>query len=166
MKHILKQFFQREAHPFIQFIKYGISGCTASAIDIILFYVLCIWIIPAIGSNDVMLKILPFDIPVADISDNTRAFRFALNSVISFIFSNGTSYLMNIIWVFERGKHKWYVELLLFYSASGISIVIGTLIGSLAIKYFGATTTVSFIAKAVAALMLNFICRKFIIFKG
>ena len=30
MKHILKQFFQREAHPIIQFIKYGIAGGLAT----------------------------------------------------------------------------------------------------------------------------------------
>jgi putative flippase GtrA len=157
---------QRDAHPLIQFMKYSIGGATASVVDIVAFYALCIWVLPAIGQDDVILKILPFDVDVPLITDAVRSNRFAVNSLIAFFFSNTTAYVINIFWVFHRGRHKWYVEMGLFYLVSGISIFIGTLLGYLAIQILGLSTTVSFVTKGVSALLINFVCRKYVIFKG
>jgi len=165
VKHIIKQFTQREAQPVIQFIKYGIGGCTSAVVDITIFYVLCIWIIPALAPGDLIFRVLPFDVDIPTITDAMRSNRFVINSIIAFMFSNMTSYIINIIWVFEPGRHKWYIELGLFYLVSGISICVGTLIGYVAIQFFGLSTTVSFFAKAIASLLLNYVCRKFFIFK-
>jgi putative flippase GtrA len=35
MKAIVRQFLRREAHPFIQFIKYGMAGGFATLVDIV-----------------------------------------------------------------------------------------------------------------------------------
>jgi len=164
MKDLIKQFTQREASPFIQFIKYGISGVAATVVDVTVFYILCIFVLPAIGPHDVITKILPIDVP--EISETVRSTRFAINSAGSFIFANFTAYLLNIFWVFERGRHKWYVELGLFYAVSGIAIVIGTFLGWVLIRFFGMSTTFSYVTKGVSALLINYVCRKFFIFKG
>jgi putative flippase GtrA len=165
IKDFLKQFAGRNTHnPVVQFIKYGIGGCTATAVDIIVFYVLSLWVIQAVGPDDIIIKYIP--VQVQEISDAVRANRFTINSSIAFLFSNLTAYLINIFWVFEPGRHKWYVEMGLFYLVSGIAIVIGTALGWVAINFFGWSTTISFGTKAIAALMINYVARNFFIFKG
>jgi putative flippase GtrA len=164
MKHILKQFLQREAHPFIQFIKYGIAGGTATVVDILVFYMLSWKLFPALTADDIIVRIL--GISVVPIAENTRALNFVINRTITFLFSNFTAYLINILWVFERGRHKWWVEIGLFYAVSLTSYVIGTALGGVLIRVFGITTTVAYVANMVSSLMINYACRKYFIFKG
>lgn len=164
MKHYIRQFFQREAHPVIQFMKYGIAGVTASAVDIGIFYFLSFTVFKALGADDILVQLLGID--VEPISLDLRSKNFVINSIIAFLFSNFTAYIINIYWVFEPGRHKRHVEIALFYLASIVAITLGTFTGWVLIEYFALDTTYSFIAKAIAALLVNFACRKFLIFKG
>lgn len=164
MKRLIRQFMQREAHPVIQFIKYGMAGGIATAVDIAVFFSMCLWVLPAIGQGDLITKVFPIQPP--EITEAVRANRFVINTIVAFLFSNLTAYIINIAWVFHPGKHKWYIEMGLFYMVSGISIFVGTGIGWLAITFIGLGTTYTFITKAVASLLINYVCRKFIIFNG
>lgn len=164
MQEIIQQFFQRDAGPVIQFIKYAIGGGIATMVDILIFYTVAWKLIPALREDDPIVKRLK--IKVQPITEEQRSFRFIVVTGIAFFFSNLTAYFLSIYWVFQPGKHAWYIELLLFYAVSGISIFLGTFIGWALIKWFHLSTTASYVSKMMASLLINFVCRKFIIFKG
>jgi putative flippase GtrA len=103
---------------------------------------------------------------VAELSDSVRATRAALGNLVAFVFSNLTAYLINILWVFKRGRHHWVLEILFFYAVSAVSMLIGTTIQTFLIRGYGMTTEVAFVANLVSSLMINYAMRKFVIFKG
>ena len=164
MNGLLEQFTSPQAGPLVQFIKYAIGGGVATAVDVFVFYLLSWKIAPALNDNDPIVR--KFRLPIVHIDEDKRSRRFILNSAIAFVFSNFTAYLINIFWVFEPGRYAWYVELGLFYVVSGLSLFIGTFLGWLLIRTFRLSTTYSYITKLISALLINYVCRKFVIFKG
>lgn len=164
MEDLLQQFLQRDAGPIVQFIKYAIAGGVATAVDIMVFYFVAWKIIPALREDDPLVTRLK--LKVHAVTEEQRSRRFIYVTLVAFMFSNLTAYLINVLWVFEPGRHAWYIELLLFYAVSGASIFIGTAIGWVMIKWFHLSTTASYISKMIASLLINFVCRKFIVFKG
>lgn len=164
MKHIVKQFFQRDANPYVQFVKYGICGGVATFVDILVFYTLAFNFIPALTNSDPIVTHL--HLQVGAIPEATRSNHFVIDTVLAFLFSNTTAYILNALWVFTPGRHQRHIEIALFYIVSIISIATGTFIGWVMIKYFGLSTSFSYVSKCVAALMINYVCRKFVIFKG
>ncbi len=164
MNELIGQFFGHEAGPVVQFIKYVVSGGVATFVDVLVFYTMSWKILPAMRENDPMARLLR--LKVIHVEENDRSRRFIINTAVAFIFSNLSAYLLSIFWVFQGGKHSWWMELILFYAVSGLSIVIGTAIGWLLIRKLHLSTTFSYITKGISALLINFVCRKFIIFKG
>ena len=164
MNDLFQQFLQRDAGPLVQFIKYAIAGGIATAVDMGVFFFLAWRVFPALRDNDPVVKRL--HITVRPVDEVARSRRFVINTAIAFMFSNLTAYLINIYWVFQPGRHTWYVELALFYAVSGVSICVGTFLGWAMIKYAHLSTSTSYVGKMVASLMINFVCRKFIVFKG
>ncbi len=169
MKAILKQFTQREAHPFVQFIKYSMCGATATVVDVIIFYSLSAFVIYALQPDDGFFKAMAFlglDLHVSELPSAVQERNFIINSSIAFIFSNFTAYILNVLWVFESGKHSRHKELVLFYAVSFASIILGIFLGWLMIHYLHMSTTASFIGKMISALLINYSGRKYLIFKG
>lgn len=164
MQSILKQFTSKEHGPLVQFIKYGIGGAAATSVHIAIFSLMAWLVLPALTSRELVVRL--FDLQVPEIPDAIRAQRAAIDNVVAFLFSNLTAYLINILWVFKRGRHHWALEILFFYAVSGVSLLIGTLLQTWLIQHYGLTTTVSFAANLVTALLINFAMRKFVIFKG
>ncbi len=164
MHEILQQFLQRDAGPVVQFLKYAIAGGVATAVDIAVFYLMAWRILPALRDNDPVVRMLKLG--VKPVTEDQRSRRFVIITAVAFLFSNLTAYLLNIVWVFEPGRYAWWMEMALFYAVSGISIVIGTFIGWLMIRGMHLSTTASYIGKLLAALMINYVCRKFLIFQG
>ncbi|MEI7435539.1 MAG: GtrA family protein [bacterium] len=160
----MKQFTGREHGPFVQVVKYGISGGLATAVHIALFSVMAWIVFPALTERELVAKLFHLQLPV--LSDAVRARNAALDNFVAFLFSNFTAYLLNILWVFKRGRHHWLMEIGLFYAVSGLSMLIGTTLQTWMIASFGLTTTVSFGANLVTAMLINFAMRKFVIFKG
>ncbi|MGD9873248.1 MAG: GtrA family protein [Kiritimatiellia bacterium] len=162
--NILKQFTQREAHPFVQFLKYGIAGGIATAVDMAIFYFLSWQVFQALNNDDIVVRLLHLNVPAMD--EVLRSRNFVINSGIAFIFSNLTAYLINFHWVFHPGRHSRHVEVALFYAVSLTAVFIGVGLGWGMIHYFHLSTTSSFIGKMFASLMINYVCRKYLIFKG
>lgn len=164
MKHILIQFKGNENHtPFIQFVKYGIAGVMATLVHITLFYWLALTLFPALSQDDKLAHHL--NLVVTEVSKGIRARNAMIDNTVAFLFSNLTAYVINILWVFERGRHHPILEFLFFYAVSGISIVIGSTLMGILIHSFGMTTTTAFLANIVVSLMINFFLRKHVIFK-
>jgi putative flippase GtrA len=164
MDDIIQQFLQRDAGPVVQFIKYAIAGGIATGVDVMVFYLVAWKLIPALREDDPIVKRLKM--AVHAVTEEQRSRRFIYVTLIAFVFSNLTAYLINIFWVFEPGRHAWFIELALFYAVSGISIFIGTAIGWVMIKWFHLSTTASYASKMIASLLINFVCRKFFVFAG
>ena len=164
MKHILKQFAGREHTPFIQFIKYVICGGIATVVHIGLFYAGAYKLLPAISAQDPVARAL--HLSVVPVSDAVRARNSMLDNGAAFLFSNLTAYLLNILWVFKPGRHHWLLEIGLFYLVSGISMVIGSALMGFLIHHFGMLTTLAFSANVVVSFLINFVLRKYVIFKG
>lgn len=164
MKHILLQFKGNDNHtPFIQFIKYGIAGVLATTVHICLFYWMALHLFPALNADDVIAHRLHLTIP--EVSHALRARNSMIDNTVAFLFSNFTAYVINILWVFERGRHHPVLEFLFFFAVSGVSILIGSVLMGLLIHTLGMTTTLAFSANIIVSLLINFFLRKHVIFK-
>lgn len=161
---ILYQLSQRKSSLPIQFLKYSISGCVAVAVHIVVFYLFSCLLVPALKEDDIVVRGL--HLTVAVINDTVRARNAVINNWLAFIFSNFAAYVLNIAWVFESGRHRRWVELTMFYAVSAISIAAGSAVMWLLVRFFGSSTTLAFAADIIAAAMVNFVVRKYYIFKG
>jgi putative flippase GtrA len=148
----------------MQFIRYAFCGGVATLVDMGVFYFMAWKILPALKSDDPVVRRLGLSAP--PISEQQRSRRFVINTAVAFVFSNATAYGLNVVWVFSGGRHAWWVEILLFYAVSGLSIAMGTALGWGMIRFLKASTTFSYAGKLVSALLINFVCRKFIVFRG
>lgn len=164
MRNFLRQFKGRQHGPLVQFIKYAIAGGIATAVHISLFYFCAVKLLPALNQHDALAGWMHLHVP--ELSDAIRARNSVIDNLIAFIFSNLTAYLINIAWVFESGRHHRVIEIGIFYLVSGISMAIGSTLMGLLIGRFGITTTVAFGVNVLTSLMINFVLRKYVIFKG
>lgn len=153
-----------EYAALIQFVKYVIAGGIATVCHIVLFHLIAWKIFPALGPNDHAVRI--FRLKIREVNDYSRSRNSMLGNFIAFMFSNLVCYLINIFWVFERGRHGIVVEIMLFYLVSGVSMAIGTALMGLLIRRFHLLTTYAFGTNLVTAVMINYVMRKFVIFAG
>lgn len=161
---LIKQFKGTEAHPAIQFVKYAIGGGLATATHITMFHLVAWKWFPALQPADWGVRLC--HLQVAAISESQRCHNAMIANLLAFLVSNMVAYIVNILWVFKRGRHHVLIELGLFYLVSGVSIAIGTSIMGYLISHYGMQTTYAFISNLVTALVINFAMRKYVIFKG
>lgn len=140
----------RDAHPLIQFVKYGVCGVAAFATHQIIWVALSIWAFPSIDSS---------------IPDDIRALNSTISNSIAVFFSTAVAYVTNVMWVFKSGRHSRWVEVVSFFGIGVISFGGGLLAGPWMIKSFGLNTLLAQLSMAVTSVLINFVCRKFFIFK-
>ena len=160
----VKSILFEKNHPVIQFFKYAFCGGVAFAVDIIVFFLVAWFLFPALTESDALVKL--FGLHVDAVPEQVRSVNFIIGSVIAFIASNMTAYILNVLFVFKSGKHSRLKELGLFYLISGISVGIGIAVGVILIGGFGLSTTFSYVAKAISTMLINYAARKFFIFQG
>jgi len=164
MLALIKKHLSHDAHPLVQFIKYGIAGGLATATHIVTFF-LCGWfLLPCLTQDDITVRLLGLTAPA--ISESTRVWNAGFCNAVGFVLSNTFCYVLNRLFVFRPGKHHWALEFLLFFAVSGVSWAIGTTLQSYLISYQGVQTTLAFGANIASALLINYAMRKFVIFKG
>jgi putative flippase GtrA len=167
MKKHIQAFLAEKENPFVQFIKYGLCGGAATAVDMTAFFLFAWLAFPALTESDPFTKLLGFlNLDIRTVSESVRLRNYWIDKVICFLFSNFTAYILNVLFVFKAGKHKRHHELMLFYAVSLVSFFVGTFIGAWLIKGFGLDTTYSYIAAMISALLINYAGRKFFIFHG
>jgi len=162
MSH-LKTFLKNKDHIGVQFIKYAFCGGVAVFADIVAFFLLAWLVFPALTSDETIVKL--FHLDIVEVPKHIREINFVIANGLAFLISNTVAYLLNILFVFRSGKHSRLKEMGLFYLVSGISVGLGTGIGYLLIHSFGFTSSISYVAKAISTMLINFVARKFIIFK-
>ena len=143
MQDFLQSFLQRDAGPLAQFIKYALAGGIATAVDMLVFFLIAWRVWPALRDDDPLVRRL--HLTVRPVDEAARSRRFVFITGIAFLFSNLTAYLINIHWVFQAGRHVWYIEVALFYAVSGVSIVLGTFLGWSLIRYLRLSTSFSYL---------------------
>ncbi|MFA6030470.1 MAG: GtrA family protein [Elusimicrobiota bacterium] len=164
MKRILVQFTRRDAHPVVQFVKYAIAGGVATAVDVLVFYLCAIVLLPALTPDDPVARLL--GLQLAPLLESVRSDHYVWDKVIAFLFSNLTAYVANVLWVFTPGRHSRVLEFTLFFLVSATSFVLGTALGWVLISGLGLPTTYAYLANGVASLAINYVCRKYVVFKG
>lgn len=148
----------------LQFIKYAVVGAISTAIQTGVFYILAATVLACLGPDDMAVRFLGF--PSVEISDGVRAWRSAWAQGVGFTISNFCCWLMNRRFVFTPGHHKWYVELGMFYAASTTAFFAGIFLQSLVIGAFGWQTSVGVAIEVLTSLSINFVVRKFFIFRS
>jgi putative flippase GtrA len=162
--NIIDQFLGQDSANLLQFIKYAIGGCVATATHIIIFHLVAWKVFYALQADDWFVRV--FNLPIEELDDATRSRNSMLGNAAAFLVSNLVAYLINIYWVFIPGRYRWVIEIALFYLVSGVAIAIGTSIMGVLIKRFGMLTTYAFGSNLIAALLINYAMRKYFIFNG
>ena len=153
---IWKEFNRRDGHPFLQFVKYGICGVLAVAVNIVTFWALGNSIFPSFEVVQGM-----------KIPRDTMITNYIWAQILAFIAANFAAYLTNLAWVFTGGRHHRVLEFLMFTAVSSIGFIVGLLLSLWKLKHDADSST--WFATGIliiTSMIVNFICRKFIIFKG
>jgi putative flippase GtrA len=164
MKEFILQFFAPESSPLVQFLKYAIVGGIATAVHITVFHLAGWKLFPSLQNDDWFVKM--FKIMMEEEDDVLRSKNSMKNNWIAFFISNLVCYILNILWVFDAGKYPWYLEIVMFYAVSAISIALGTFLMGWLIRKYGMITTYAFCANLFTSLAVNYAMRKFLIFNG
>ncbi len=164
MSNSIKRILSHDCGAFWQFVKYGVIGVLSTIVQTAAFYFLASTVLKCLNDGDFAVKVLA--LPVAEISDNLRAWRFAWATGLGFIISNIFCWIMNRSFVFKTGRHVWYIELIMFMSVSGLAMLLATVLSGYLISQFALMTTLAVLIEIVVSFVFNFIIRKFIIFKG
>ncbi len=169
MKNLLKKtyfFLRQKKCPYTQLLKYTISGCIAVAIDIIVFYLLAWLAFPCLQPQDPVAKILTYlGFIVKEVSADTLIRNYWIIKTTCFFLSNGVVYLLNILFVFEAGRHRKHIEIVLFYAFSVFQFTLFSWIGGVLISQLNWNVTYAYFVVLVLAVIFNFIVRKKLIFR-
>lgn len=153
-----------KAKSFWQLGKYGVIGVLSTIVQTGVFYTLASTCLKCLKYDDVAVK--HFDLPVALVSDSTRAWRFAAATAIGFIIANIFCWLMNRKYVFTPGKFKLWVEFSLFFFSAAFATVVAIGVSGALINYLGLMTSLAVAIEVLVSFFINFFARKFFIFYG
>jgi putative flippase GtrA len=151
LRTILRMINSRDTHPFIQFVKYGLCGVGAVACHIVLFTLLLKYVYPQL--NDTSMD------------SWQRAIASFEPTAIVFFIVNVLVYWVNTRWVFQQGRHSPMKEFLLFTLVNMPGALAGSLGQAALIRFLNWHPLLAMIGFVVPNALVNFICRKFFIFK-
>ena len=91
-----------------------------------MFYLLAWLVFPCLQLGDPVARLLGLlGFSVREVSVDILIKNYWIVKVICFLFSNGIVYLLNILYVFESGRHHRVKEMTLFFSISAVVFVGG-----------------------------------------
>jgi len=146
----------RDTHPLIQFVKYGICGVIATVAHNGSVALLTLLWLPA--AKGMLVNGVPLD-------DATRASNLELANIIAFPAGVVVAYITNVLWVFTTGKHSRAKEFALFAFVSALGFFPGLLVVDWLAHHLGMPSVVAQLGFIITSVMVNFLSRKFIIFK-
>jgi putative flippase GtrA len=141
----------------VQLAVYGFCGVMATVVAVTQIVILSKTIIPAYEGMIV---------DGAAITDELRAKNLLINNTIAFLTTNVFVYFMNVMLVFKRGRHHPWMEFLYFTLINGLSFGLSQVAGPWLVHEFGVGTNVAILTNTVFAALINFVARKFFVFKG
>ena len=161
---LLKRLLSNDAPPIVQFIKYAFCGGVATGVQVVSFFLIGFFLIPCVDDQDIVVKLLKLTAPVLE--DAVRARNALFSNTIAFLLANTVCYILNRLFVFKPGRHSMWVECLLFFAVSGVSMALGLALQTWLIGAFGIQTTIAFGTCLVTSLAINYVMRKFFVFNG
>ena len=147
---IKRTLLYRDTPILIQLGKYGMCG----VLSVIVFLVVTTfgeWLFPCSFSED---------LPERNRALNNIPLHFA-----AFLPSNFAAYALNRWLVFTPGKHSFGKEISLFTLISFLSFSLGELLPFFLVDTVAVNNTVAHLSFVISSAMINFLCRKFLIFK-
>lgn len=180
---ILSRIRAREVPPLLQFFVYGVCGALSTIVFVGIVATLNYTLLPAhpgmrVTTHPLVVLghavIWPADsapdhsqiIAAGAAGDEIRSWNYFINNCIGFLFANIVAYVTNILFVFKTGRHHPVLEFLYFTLVSGISFAVSQVAGPWLIHRFGIDTNVAMLTNLVASVLLNFVARKFFVFKN
>jgi putative flippase GtrA len=157
-------YLSHDAPPFVQFIKYGLAGGVATVTHVLAFFLAGFFLFPCVSAEDPLVKL--FGLVAPAVEEALRARYAVFSNLAAFLISNTVCYVMNRLFVFRPGRHHIVIEFLLFLAVSAVSMTVGTTLMGILIKQFGVQTTYAFGANILSSLAINYVMRKFFVFKG
>ena len=159
-----QHYLSHDAPPLVQFVKYGLAGGLATGTHVASFFLAGFLLFPCVGADDPLVRL--FHLAAPAVNEALRARYAVYSNLIAFGISNTVCYLINRWFVFRPGRHHVVVEFLLFLGVSAISMTVGTTLMGLLIKYFSLPTTYAFGTNILSSLAINYVMRKYFVFKG
>ena len=172
---MISEFLSHDAGPLAQFVKYVLVGGIATGVNILGFFLAGWLLFPCLTDNDLVVRLVRRirrtrrsspDNPECQGGARSRARNAIFCNVIAFVFANAVCYVLNRLFVFKPGAMGVVWEALSFFAVSALSTAIGTACQTVLIRKTGMQTTFAFGANLVAALAINFVMRKYVIFNG
>lgn len=167
-------FHGKDAPGIIQFLKYGLAGGIATVASMGTWLVLCLTIYPAISAEEMQkyrdlvgfvgLELPTFEVESMVLDRDLRAANSLWANIWGWIAGNNVAYLVNVLWVFQGGRHNRWLEYFYFTLISAIATLAGLAMGPLLIKIFGIPTGLSQVSLLITAVLVNYVCRKFFVF--
>ena len=151
-----------------QIAKYGVIGVLATIVNLAVAETCAAYVWPCLTADDLFVKWGIFDLADATwvVSNSVRAWRAVYCNLAGFFVANVICWLLNRKFVFTPGRHVWFVEYAMFLAGSGFAIVCGSAAIWALVKFQGMQTTYSFVINVLVSVAVNFVVRKFVVFKG
>jgi putative flippase GtrA len=170
VKGWLRAILSRNPHPFLQFIRYGLAGVLAMLANLVFFAISIEWIfpIPEVAPTETLPlqeqggEVISW---LRELTRDPRVTNYVRANVVAFLMANVVAYVLNFKWVFESGRHSRAVEIILFFLVSLIAFLLGTALASVLVGSYGINEYLAKAGDIVAAILINYVCRKFLIFK-
>lgn len=154
------EFIKRDAHPLLQFVKYGFCGVFAVIIHTIVFYLASReWAFPChegMMHNGVKLENTDFALQL----------NFVIGNSIGFLVANVATYLTNLAFVFTGGRHNRFLEFLFFTAVASIGHTAGIVLSILQLRGGIGESWAAMGTLVITSAIVNFLSRKFFVFKG
>ena len=164
LKERWNHYLSHDAPPLVQFIKYGMAGGMATVVHVLVFFLAGFFLFPCVTQDDVLVKLFGLTAPA--VAEALRARYAVYSNILAFVIANTVCYLINRWFVFRPGRHHVLLEFGLFFAVSGVSVAIGSVLMGVLIKHFAMQTTLAFGANMVSSLAINYLMRKYFVFKG
>ena len=144
----LRTWLSHDAHPLVQFVKYGLAGGCAA----VTYFLTIGWLTTTVFPTD---------------GEGIDAFRRGLHYFLAltagFVTSNAVGYALNVAFVFKPGRHRKRTEVLLFLGLAGLAWALTAPVGSWAMGRFpGLCKWVPALLTAGVSALINYTGRKFL----
>lgn len=140
----------REAPFLIQFGKYGVCGFIS-----VVVLLAVTWTARALFPDAFAMTLDP----------EKRAFHNSIVHFIAFVPSNFTAYGLNRWLVFTPGRHSTRKELTLFTIISLLSFSLGEIFPAWLVSAYNIPNGIADISFILSSALVNFACRKFLVFE-
>lgn len=159
-------FMKSKDSPVAQVFKYVMCGSASVIVDQITFYLLAWLFLPCLRASDPIANFIEMiGFSVQQVGEAELERNYWIIKVICFLISNAVVYILNVLFVFETGRHRKALEILLFFGSSLFQFFFIWL-GGLLITQYNWEVTYANVTMLLVAMMVNYVIRKKVVFKG